>query len=335
MANKRGKLFILVGPPSVGKNTLMEGVCDLSDNLTRMPSATTRLPRVGEKNGIDKFFITENEFDEKISQGDFLEWQIIHGHKYGVLKSVIENRINAGKDYIADIEVLGAMELKKQYQEDVVLIFVIPPSLEEIEARIKSRGTETADEIKLRLYRSRAELTFLPKCDQVLLNDDLRKAIIRLKQILSKEKVDFINSIDESIIESVGFVVCGGGKKILVKITDGEKKVFSTVVNKGEYPHQKLVEEIKEIIPSIMVIDDGALTRKYNKGLDVQQPIWVSFGLIENKVKIKFYYVLRAINCPKLEVEYQWDSSEKINSCIEDEDSDIISKKIKNFISSN
>ena len=329
---KRGKLFILVGPPSVGKNTLMDGVCESLNDLIRMPSATTRMPRVGEKNAIDKFFITEKEFDEKISQGDFLEWQVIHGAKYGVLKSVIENRINAGKNYIADIEVLGAMELKKQYKEDVNLIFVIPPSLEAIETRIKSRGTETEEEVKLRLHRSRAELTFLPKCDQVLLNDNLQEAIIQLKQILIEEKTDSLNSISEVIIESVGFVARNDGESFLIKFIKGEKRVFDTIVSKGEYPHEKLVEEIKKIIPSIAVIDDGELTRKYNKGLDVLQPIWVSFNSIKGRAKIKFYYVLNSINCPKLEAEYQWLPLEKIDTCIEDESKIVIVKKIKNFI---
>ncbi len=329
---KRGKLFILVGPPSVGKNTLMEGACGLLNDLIRMPSATTRLPRLGEKNGIDKFFIAENEFDEKISQGDFLEWQVIHGDKYGVLKSVIESRINAGKDYIADIEVLGAMELKKQYKEDVILIFVIPPSLEEIETRIKSRGTETEEEVKLRLHRSRAELTFLPKCDQVLLNDNLQEAIIQLKQILIEGKTDSLNSINEAVIESVGFVACNDDRSFLTKFIEGKRRVFNTIVNMEEYPHEKLVEEIKKIIPSIAVIDDGELTRKYNKGLDVLQPIWVSFNSIEGRTKIKFYYVLKSINCPKLEIEYQWFPLEKIDTCIEDEDNNVIVKKIKNFI---
>jgi len=185
---KRGFLFILAGPLGAGKNTLIQGVIEQVGNLTQMPTATTRPPRPGESENVEHLFISGQEFDQLIQQNAFVEWEMIHGNRYGNLKSTVEQAVNSSKDYIADIDVTGAFSLKKIYLDNVIIIFVLTPSMEILEHRIRQRGNISDDEVRSRLNRAQFEISFMSKCDYVVINDKLEATVEQLRAIILAER---------------------------------------------------------------------------------------------------------------------------------------------------
>ena len=185
---KRSFLFILVGPSGTGKNTLLQGTIKQVEDLTQMPTTTTRSPRPDELGNVQHFFISDQEFDQLIQQNSFVEWQVIHGNRYGNLKSTVEQVVNSGKDYIADVDVTGALSLKKIYPHNVILIFVLTPSMKVLEHRIRQRGNISDDEVRFRLSRAEFEISFMPKCDYVIINDKLEATLEGLRAIILAER---------------------------------------------------------------------------------------------------------------------------------------------------
>jgi len=183
-----GLLFLLVGPSGAGKNTLLNRVLDQIADCTQMPTATTRASRLGEIEGQHHFFLTDDRFDQLAAQNAFVEWQFVHGKRYGTLKATVEGGFRDGKCYIADVEVMGAELLKKQYPDNVILIFITPSSLTDLEQRIKARGAITDEEMRDRLQRAQVELPFQSKCDYVVINDDLEVATKELIKIISEKR---------------------------------------------------------------------------------------------------------------------------------------------------
>jgi guanylate kinase len=183
-----GLLFLLVGPSGAGKNTLLNRVLEQITDCAQMPTATTRASRLGEIEGQHHFFLTDDRFDQLAAQNAFVEWQFVHSRRYGTLKSTVEGGFRDGICYIADVEVLGAELLKKQYPDNVILIFITPSSLADLEQRIKARGAITAEEMRERLQRAQIELPFQSKCDYVVINDDLEVATKELIKIISEKR---------------------------------------------------------------------------------------------------------------------------------------------------
>ena len=185
MANgiKRGRLFVISGPSGVGKGTLRERALDGMENLTYSISCTTRGPRGAERDGVEYRFITERDFEDRIKQGKFLEHARVHGSYYGTLKEDVERELSAGRDVLLEIDVQGALQVRNVLPE-AVLLFIAPPSLEELERRLRDRGTEDEDKIRTRLGNAALELEQSGKYDHVIVNGDLEAASSELREII-------------------------------------------------------------------------------------------------------------------------------------------------------
>ena len=186
--NKRGVLMVVSGPAGVGKGTVCTQFLKDNPDVKLSVSATTRKPRPGEEHGREYFFMTKEEFEEKIKTDNLLEYVCFVGNYYGTLKSAVEEKLSTGVDVLLEIEVEGAMNVKKKFP-DSVLVFVLPPSFTELAERLKGRGTETPEVIEKRLSRAREEFECVKHYDYVLLNDTVENAADNLKSILTAEKM--------------------------------------------------------------------------------------------------------------------------------------------------
>lgn len=185
MQIKKGRLFVFAAPSGSGKTTIARNVLNKFPELVFSISATTRKARNIEKHGKDYFFISEEEFKEKIEKNEFVEWEKFYDYYYGTLKSFVEKEIFNGVSVVLDIDVKGAVSIKESYPE-AVLIFVSPPSLEELKSRLINRNTETDADLKKRIERAEMEMSYKNKFDHVILNDDLEKAKKEAEEIIMK-----------------------------------------------------------------------------------------------------------------------------------------------------
>jgi len=185
MSNKSGKLFVISGPSGAGKGTLREHALDNIENLVYSISCTTRKPRDGETQGVQYRFISHEKFKEDIEKNLFLEYAHVHADFYGTLKADVIKELNAGKNVLLEIDVQGALQVREKIS-DAVLIFIAPPSLEELEKRLRDRHTETEENLKLRLSNAKKELELKDKYDYVIINDDLETASKELRDLILK-----------------------------------------------------------------------------------------------------------------------------------------------------
>lgn len=184
---KKGKLIILVAPSGTGKTTLAKRLLIDFDNLKFSVSATTRPPRNHEVDGKDYLFLSRDDFNKAIEKGDFLEWEEIYGGaRYGTLQSTVEKELKKGYFVLLDIEVKGALNVKAKYGNDALAVFIKPPSDEVLMQRLKERGTETDESLKMRQDRARMELAWADRFDHVIVNDDIDRCY--------KELSDLVNS---------------------------------------------------------------------------------------------------------------------------------------------
>lgn len=181
----KGKIIILVAPSGSGKTTIAKRLLKDFENLTFSVSATTRSPREGEKNGKDYHFLSPESFQKNIDNRNFIEWEeFYNGKRYGSLRSEVEKQLNSGYYVLFDIEVKGALNIKKQFKDDCLTIFIKPPSLEVLKERLLKRNTETTRTLKERLERAKMELEQEKKFDAVVINDNLKKAYAKVKKIV-------------------------------------------------------------------------------------------------------------------------------------------------------
>ena len=179
-----GKLFVLAGPSGVGKGTIVrELVSRDPEGLSLSVSVTTRAPRPGEVDGVDYFFVDDDAFDRMIRAGELLEWAEIVGHRSGTPRGFVDDRLAAGRDVVLEIDVVGASQIRDRVPGSV-LIFVDPPSMEELERRLRGRGTETEERIRLRLETAEWELEQREWFDHVVVNDDLERASSQVAAII-------------------------------------------------------------------------------------------------------------------------------------------------------
>ena len=178
-----GKLFVVSGPSGVGKGTLREHALNDAPNLRYSISCTTRKPREGETDGVEYRFISREKFREDISLGLFLEYAHVHEDYYGTLKADVMNELESGHDVLLEIDVQGALQVKEKMPE-AVLIFIAPPSAEVLERRLRGRGTESAESLRVRLSNAMKELSHKDEYDYVIVNDDLDSACNELRKII-------------------------------------------------------------------------------------------------------------------------------------------------------
>jgi guanylate kinase len=188
----RGEIIAVSAPSGTGKTTILKSILKDFPELVFSVSATTRKKRDFEKEGVDYFFLTEEEFENKIKNNEFVEWEKFYDYYYGTYKSFIEDNVSSGRSVIAEVDVKGALSLKRIYPESV-LIYIVPPSLEELESRLKKRNTENEDEFRKRIERAKMELSQKDKFDCFIENDELEKAISDteslIKKIIHKENI--------------------------------------------------------------------------------------------------------------------------------------------------
>ncbi len=180
---KQGTLFIVSAPSGAGKRTVLEKVCEADDRIDLTVSATTRKPRSGEKDGRDYVFLDKAEFQCLIEQDAFVEWAEVHGNLYGTRQADLEARLASGHDVILELDIQG-MRTLKALRQDVVTIFIEPPSLEELEKRIRHRGANDEADIALRMKNARAELTARDEFDYIVINDIIDEAGAKLLHII-------------------------------------------------------------------------------------------------------------------------------------------------------
>ena len=198
---KRGSLIIISGTTCAGKGTVIKKLLERNKNMVLSLSYTSRPIRKGEVDGIDYKFISHEEFERKIKNGDFLEYaKVRYGEYFGTPKENIENLLGAGKDVILEIDVQGAKQIKEKLPE-TILIFIMAPSMEEVKRRIKARGAETAEQIVDRFQTAYREINEVTKYNYVVVNDNLEEAIQKVEAILISEKCR-VDRIEEIYVEN-------------------------------------------------------------------------------------------------------------------------------------
>jgi guanylate kinase len=185
--NKRGVLIVISGPSGAGKGTICKSLLEKHDDLYLSVSATTREPRKGEVHGVNYYFLTKEEFREKIDKNDFLEWAEVYDNYYGTPKSSVEKMLNDGKNVILEIDIQGALKVKENC-EDGVFIFILPPSMEELKQRIINRGSETPESLMRRFTSAYQEINYISKYNYGVINDKVEDAVIKIENILAAEE---------------------------------------------------------------------------------------------------------------------------------------------------
>jgi len=185
---RKGILFIVSAPSGSGKTTLCNKLVDSLKGLNRSISMTTRPPRPGERDGIDYIFIEKEEFLKRKKKNEFLEWAQVFDECYGTPKKYIDHLVTKGQDVVLNIDVQGAMKIRRTRSISSVCIFVLPPSMSELQGRLRNRSTNTKKEIAKRMSIAKKEVAYLPRYDYVVINDVLDSALENLRSIVIAER---------------------------------------------------------------------------------------------------------------------------------------------------
>jgi len=187
MSRKEGKLYVITGPSGTGKGSICTEILKDVNNEFSV-SMTTRDAREGEVHGKDYYFVTEDEFRDNIEKGNFLEHASVFDHLYGTPKDMVEKQMAKGRNVILDIDVQGALQVKTAMPE-AIMIFLLPPSLEELRTRLEKRGTEDPEIIEKRLSKALDEIRLIGEYDYYVVNDDLERAVTEVKSIMTAEEL--------------------------------------------------------------------------------------------------------------------------------------------------
>lgn len=184
---KKGKIIVLSAPSGTGKSSIIKKLMENPTlNLGFSISATSRAPRGSECHGVEYYFISNDEFMRRVACGEFVEWEEVYpGTCYGTLESEVKRVTDEGRNLIMDIDVKGGLNVKKRFGDQAVTIFILPPSKEELERRLRGRGTDAEDVIRRRLDKADFELSFAPKFDHRVVNDDLDRASAEVEDIIN------------------------------------------------------------------------------------------------------------------------------------------------------
>ena len=186
---RRGLMFVLSSPSGAGKTTIARKLLDADGEIMMSVSATTRAMRPGEVDGRDYHFVSDAEFDRMVEEDDFYEWAHVFGHRYGTPKGHIRSALKDGQDFLFDIDWQGTQQLYQKDQQDVVRVFILPPSLEELHRRLVGRGQDSAETIAGRMARAQAEISHWDGYDYVVVNDDISACFSQVRQILASERL--------------------------------------------------------------------------------------------------------------------------------------------------
>ncbi len=184
---KRGMVYIVSGPSGSGKNTVLQALAARDSRVALAITATTRAPRCGEADGRDYYFLSEEEFRRRISVDGFVEWAEVHGRLYGTPRAELMQLLNSGKDVILQIDVQGMRNVRKSGLNPVT-VFLAPPSMEELESRLRRRATESAEQLAVRLENARAEMNAQGEYDYVVVNANIDDAASQLQAILDAKR---------------------------------------------------------------------------------------------------------------------------------------------------
>jgi guanylate kinase len=185
---REGLLIVISGPAGTGKGTVVGRLLEKNPNIKLSISKTTRKPRPGEKEGVNYFFVSREQFEEEIKNERFLEYAEYNNNYYGTPKDFVFEALEKGYDVILEIETKGALQIKKVFS-DAVLIFLLPPSIEELYKRLVKRGTESEDEIRARLEIAKNEIKLVPEYDYCVINDNVDDAAEKIQKIIEVEKL--------------------------------------------------------------------------------------------------------------------------------------------------
>ncbi len=186
-----GNLFVVAAPSGAGKSSLVNALLELDSHVQPSVSHTTRAPRGQEKHGREYFFVSEQEFDAMVAADAFVEWAHVHNHRYGTSKKAIEDRMAQGADVILEIDFQGAIQIKQTFS-NAVCIFILPPSWEELRARLERRGEDSPETIELRMKNAALEVAQAQKFDFVIINELFDRALFDLKAIVHSQRLKFV-----------------------------------------------------------------------------------------------------------------------------------------------
>ena len=186
---RRGLMFILSSPSGAGKTTISRMLLERDPAIKLSVSATTRPMRAGEVDGKDYHFVSQEQFDSMVENSEFLEWATVFNNSYGTPKAQVKAGLREGQDFLFDIDWQGTQQLYQKMETDVVRVFILPPSLEELQRRLNGRGTDSAAVIKARMERARAEISHWDGYDYVVVNDDVEACYAQVCEILHAERM--------------------------------------------------------------------------------------------------------------------------------------------------
>ena len=186
---RRGLLIVLSSPSGAGKSTISRMLLEADSDVTMSVSATTRPKRPGEVDNVDYHFVDDDGFDEMIDDGEFVEWAPVFGYRYGTPKAPVKQALREGRDILFDIDWQGTQQLEAAMGEDLVSVFILPPSMEELERRLRARGTDSEEVIADRMSRAAAEISHWPEYEYVLVNRDMDECLAQVRAIVSAERL--------------------------------------------------------------------------------------------------------------------------------------------------
>ena len=199
---KKGELIVFAAPSGAGKSSLIKEIISNNENIELSVSATTRSPREGETHGKDYFFITDNEFNDLKKKNAFIESADVHGHKYGTLKAFVEERLENNISVVLDIDVQGFIQISNSIKE-VISIFIIPPSLDELKNRLILRGLDADDVINRRMENAIKELKHAKYFDYIVLNDDFNRALNDITSIIFDKNYEYNETYNKNILKDL------------------------------------------------------------------------------------------------------------------------------------